>query len=163
MTARLVPIDDLNGLSRSDFVAALRPLFEAADPLADALYAQRPFASYAVLLDTAERVLEHLSREQQLTVANAHPRIGAAAATLSELSRREQGATTADVDQQLQQLNDAYEARFGHRFVVFVNRRPRAAILEVLRQRLNGTPEDELRTALHDMIEIARDRLRTLS
>jgi 2-oxo-4-hydroxy-4-carboxy--5-ureidoimidazoline (OHCU) decarboxylase len=45
---------------------------------------------------------------------------------------------------------------------VFVNGRSKAEIADVLAERLGGEAEDELRTALHDMLEIARDRLRKL-
>jgi 2-oxo-4-hydroxy-4-carboxy--5-ureidoimidazoline (OHCU) decarboxylase len=55
-------------------------------------------------------------------------------------------------------LNQIYEEKFGFRFVVFVNRRPKAAIAEVLRERLARTREDELETALEELVAIARDR-----
>ena len=47
---------------------------------------------------------------------------------------------------ELAELNAAYEERFGFRFVVFVDRRPRAEIVPVLRERLERTRE-ELETA----------------
>jgi 2-oxo-4-hydroxy-4-carboxy--5-ureidoimidazoline (OHCU) decarboxylase len=95
----------------------------------------------------------------QVAVLSAHPRIGADPATLSAFSSREQGAEEPRwVYDQLAQLNTEYEARFGLRFVVFVNRRPKAEILTVLMQRLNNSREDELRTGLREMFLIARDR-----
>jgi 2-oxo-4-hydroxy-4-carboxy--5-ureidoimidazoline (OHCU) decarboxylase len=63
---------------------------------------------------------------------------------------------------QLAELNRAYEARFGFRFVVFVNRRPKSAIVDVLKTRLGRSREAEMETALGDMMAIARDRLPTL-
>jgi OHCU decarboxylase len=169
VTATLVPIATLNGLASAEFVQALKPLFEAAGPLGDALFARRPFATYEELLDVASETAAKLPRNQQIEMANAHPRIGADPATISALSYREQGYATEDtvesakMYEQLRELNQQYEQRFGFRFVVFVNRRPKAEIVEVLRQRLSGSPDEELRTAVHDMLEIARDRLRTLN
>ena len=55
-------------------------------------------------------------------------------------------------------LNQVYEEKFGFRFVVFVDRRPKAEILEVLRRRLERTREEELETALTELVAIARDR-----
>jgi OHCU decarboxylase len=167
----LAPIDDLNRLPRHEFVAALRPLFEAAGPLGDALYDARPFESYPALLERASEIVETLPREQQIEVVNAHPRIGESAAVVrqtSEQSYREQGYEAEAgrdmraVYERLERLNQQYEVRFGFRFVVFVNGRGKADIADVLERRLAGTPEDELRTARHDMIEIARDRLARL-
>jgi 2-oxo-4-hydroxy-4-carboxy-5-ureidoimidazoline decarboxylase len=170
-TPRLQPITRLNQLPSDAFAAALRPLFEAAAPLAAALHAARPFASYARLIDRAQQIARQLPRAQQVEIVNAHPRIGedpAAVRARSMLSYREQGYDTEDPAQvqqvyaELAHLNAAYEQRFGFRFVVFVNRRPKSAIVEVLRTRLNNQRPDELHAALSAMFLIARDRLRTL-
>jgi 2-oxo-4-hydroxy-4-carboxy--5-ureidoimidazoline (OHCU) decarboxylase len=64
---------------------------------------------------------------------------------------------------ELARLNRLYEARFGFRFVVFVNGRPKAAILEVLRHRVARTRAEELATALDDLVSIAADRHRRRS
>lgn len=171
---RLLPIAELNRLPLDQFTEALRPLFEAAGPLGEHLSAARPFASYEALLSTADALVDDLNTDEQVQVVNAHPRIGESAAVVREtsaLSYREQGyeaeATMAPdeiarVYADLERLNAEYEARFGFRFVVFVNGRPKAAILEVLRERLANARGQELRTALHEMLAIARDRLRTL-
>jgi 2-oxo-4-hydroxy-4-carboxy--5-ureidoimidazoline (OHCU) decarboxylase len=44
--------------------------------------------------------------------------------------------------------------------VVFVNRRPKAEILEVLRSRIERPTADELETALDELAAIAEDRWR---
>jgi OHCU decarboxylase len=154
------------------FAEALRPLFEAADPLARALYDQRPFGSYEDLLDRAERTAQRLPRADQIQVLNAHPRIGERPEAVSAFSYREQGYNaeaelpTEQVRQvyaDLADLNHAYEQRFGFRFVVFVNGRPKSAILEVLRERLRNARDAELQTGLRDMFLIARDRYASTS
>ncbi len=171
---RLLPLDELNALAPEAFAAALKPLFETAPPLAEGLYAARPFVSYAALLVRAEQVIAGLDEDQKIAVINAHPRIGESADAVrqrSALSYREQGyAAEAGQDQEelarvyrdLAEQNATYEARFGFRFVVFVNRRPKAAILEILRQRLGNPRTEEMQTALDAMLAIARDRLATL-
>ena len=171
----LLPIDELNRLPRERFGPALKPLFEAAQPLADALYELRPFHSYEELLERAAGVVEDLPQEQKIEVINAHPRIGAPPELVrgeSAVSYREQGydreggmdpEALREVYRQLDELNRAYEDRFGFRFVVFVNRRPKSAILEVLKERIRNPPKQEMRTALRDMLAIARDRLTSLN
>jgi 2-oxo-4-hydroxy-4-carboxy--5-ureidoimidazoline (OHCU) decarboxylase len=61
---------------------------------------------------------------------------------------------------ELARLNRAYEERFGFRFVVFVNRRPKAEILDVLRERIGRPREQELDTAVGELVAIAEDRWR---
>ncbi len=59
---------------------------------------------------------------------------------------------------ELARLNAEYEGKFGFRFVVFVNRRPKSEILDVLRQRIGRTREEELDTGCRELVAIARDR-----
>jgi 2-oxo-4-hydroxy-4-carboxy--5-ureidoimidazoline (OHCU) decarboxylase len=111
-------------------------------------------------LGTAREVIGTLSEEQKLEALNAHPAIGARTG-LSARSAAEQG-DDADPETvaELARLNAEYEQRFGFRFVVFVNRRPKAEILDVLRERIGRTREEELDTALEELVAIAEDRWR---
>ncbi len=111
-------------------------------------------------LDVARAVLGELPEDAQLEALNAHPRIGAS--RLSRASRGEQGeGDDPAVLAELARLNAAYEEKFGFRFVVFVNRRPRSVILSVLRGRIARTREEELQTGLDDLVAIALNRFRS--
>ncbi len=107
----------------------------------------------------AARALVHeLSDEGKREVLDAHPAIGQRAG-LSARSAAEQGEDAdPEVLAELARLNREYEARHGFRFVVFVNRRPKAEILEVLRARLGNPTDEELETALAELVRIAEDR-----
>jgi 2-oxo-4-hydroxy-4-carboxy-5-ureidoimidazoline decarboxylase len=113
-------------------------------------------------LGVAPAVARELSDAEKKEVLDAHPAIGARHG-LSARAAAEQGAGAEDdpgVLAELSRLNAEYEARFGFRFVVFVDRRPKAEILGVLRSRIGRTREQELETALDELIAIARDRWR---
>jgi 2-oxo-4-hydroxy-4-carboxy--5-ureidoimidazoline (OHCU) decarboxylase len=91
-------------------------------------------------------------------VLDAHPAIGARG-KLSTRSAAEQGADDEpDVLAELADLNRAYEERFGFRFVVFVNRRPKRELVPILHERLARTREQELATAVDELVSIAEDR-----
>jgi 2-oxo-4-hydroxy-4-carboxy--5-ureidoimidazoline (OHCU) decarboxylase len=108
-------------------------------------------------LGSAEKVLEELTEQEQRQALNAHPAIGAR--TLSKRSAAEQGsAGHPAVLTELAYLNQVYGEKFGFRFVVFVDGRPKSEILEILQQRLERSPEEELKTGLHELVAIARDR-----
>jgi 2-oxo-4-hydroxy-4-carboxy--5-ureidoimidazoline (OHCU) decarboxylase len=110
-------------------------------------------------LGEARDVIAQLSDEDKLEALNAHPAIGAR--NLSKRSAAEQGGDTEPVVlTELAYLNQVYEEKFGFRFVVFVNRRPKTEILGVLRQRLERTREEELDTAVEELVAIAEDRWR---
>ena len=104
------------------------------------------------------RVLAHeLTEQDRKDVLDAHPAIGAKAR--SARSAREQGTDDdPEVLAQLAELNRAYEEKFGFRFVVFVNGRPRREIIPVLRERLERSRAEELQTGVDELIQIAVDR-----
>jgi 2-oxo-4-hydroxy-4-carboxy--5-ureidoimidazoline (OHCU) decarboxylase len=145
----------MHGLPRQLSAAELAELFEGDSRFVHLLAErERP-------LEAARDVLAELPEELQLEALNAHPRIGERQG-VSERSAAEQGS---DADpallRALERLNKAYEEKFGFRFIVFVNRRPRSEILSVLRARLQNSREQELQTALNDLVAIAQDRWQT--
>lgn len=158
----LPPIDRLNAIDELAAREALAPLFERAPSFIDRIVAGRPYRSYDELLDAASAIALAMPRDEQIELINGHPRIGAAPASVSALSYLEQGYDhdpgTAELQARLHELNDAYERRFGFRFVVFVAGRPRSAIVPVIEQRLGASRDDEVERALRVVIAIARDR-----
>jgi 2-oxo-4-hydroxy-4-carboxy--5-ureidoimidazoline (OHCU) decarboxylase len=112
-------------------------------------------------LGSARDVIHELTEEEKLEALNAHPAIGAR--QLSARSAAEQGGhDDPAVLTELAYQNQIYEEKFGFRFVVFVNRRPKVEILDVLRDRIQRTREEELDTALDELVAIAEDRWRHL-
>ena len=139
-------------LPRKLTVDELSDLFEGRTRLVELL------AEIDDPLEQANGVIDALSEEDKIEALSAHPAIG----QRTELSARS-AAEQGDEDDpcllvDLAALNAAYEARFGFRFVVFVNRRSKAEILEVLRQRLGRPREEELATGCGELVAIARDR-----
>ncbi|MGB2876340.1 MAG: 2-oxo-4-hydroxy-4-carboxy-5-ureidoimidazoline decarboxylase [Gaiellaceae bacterium] len=111
-------------------------------------------------LGRAPEVARSLSDEERKEVLDAHPAIGARAGLSARSAAEQGGDDDPGVLAELAELNTAYEERFGFRFVVFVDRRPKREIVPILRERLERTREDELETALQELVEIAKDRWR---
>jgi 2-oxo-4-hydroxy-4-carboxy--5-ureidoimidazoline (OHCU) decarboxylase len=106
----------------------------------------------------AHTLVHELPREEKIEILDAHPAIGKRGG-LSKRSAVEQGSDDdPDVRAELEWLNTEYEARHGFRFVVFVNRRPKSEILAVLKGRISNPTEQELETALTELVAIAQDR-----
>jgi len=139
---RQLTADELAGLfeGRTAFVERLA---EVEDPLAH-----------------AREVAATLTDAEKKEVLDAHPAIGERK-KLSKHSASEQGADyDPAVIAELIELNRRYEERFGFRFVVFVNRRPKHELIPIFRERLERTREQELDTAVDELISIAIDRWR---
>jgi 2-oxo-4-hydroxy-4-carboxy--5-ureidoimidazoline (OHCU) decarboxylase len=143
----------MHDLPRQLTVEQLSELFEGRTRLVEKL-AERDDP-----LGSAKQVIAELTEREKLEALNAHPAIGAG--KLSPRSAAEQGAGgDPAVLTELAYQNQVYEEKFGFRFVVFVNRRSKAEILDVLRERLEHTREEELDTALGELVAIAEDRWR---
>lgn len=141
----------MRDLPRQLSVEELSELFEGRTRLVERL------AEVENPLEQAESVLETLSDEEKVEALRAHPAIGAR--NLSASSAAEQG-TDADpaILSELAYQNQVYEEKFGFRFVVFVDGRPKREMLTVLSERIGRTREEELETGCCELVAIARDR-----
>jgi 2-oxo-4-hydroxy-4-carboxy--5-ureidoimidazoline (OHCU) decarboxylase len=138
-------------MKRVPTLAELAELFEGRSRFVERL------AELPDPLDAALDLVSEVPEDELVEALEAHPQIGAK--NLSERSAREQGPDEGPaVETELAYLNQVYEEKFGFRFVVFVNRRPKSEIADVLRARLEHTREEELETAVRELVAIARDR-----
>ena len=155
--------------------AELAPLFEGAPRFlarleaafaADAADAPPP-EDAAARFATARAIAHAMPEDEQIELIDAHPRLGAPPGTVSALSHAEQGydrgTGTPDVAAELERLNDAYEARFGFRYCVFVAGRSREALLPGMAAALDADRTAELHRALDAVVDIAIDRHAKLS
>jgi OHCU decarboxylase len=158
-------VGELNEVSAPAFRDAVAMLFEPAPRFAAWLAASRPFAGDEDLLKAAARIAHRMADEEKVELINAHPRLGGRD-RLSEASRREQGAPGGGPDRdddpvaaELDELNAAYEAKFGFRYLVYVAGRERTALLPEFRAALHRDRASEMRRALDDTLAIAANRL----
>ena len=139
-------------LPRQLTAAELAELFEGRTRLVERL------AELEDPLGRADDVVAALSEVELVEALAAHPAIGARTG-LSARSTAEQGTDSDPVIlSELAYLNQVYEEKFGFRFVVFVDGRPKGEILDVLRERLARTRDEELATGVRELVAIAKDR-----
>jgi 2-oxo-4-hydroxy-4-carboxy--5-ureidoimidazoline (OHCU) decarboxylase len=143
----------VHDLPRQLTLDELAELFEGRTRLVEKL------AALEDPLGSAQAVVAELTEEEKLEALNAHPAIGAT--NLSARSAAEQGGDEdPETLAELERLNTEYEERFGFRFVVFVNRRSKRKLLPILRGRLERSRQEELDTAVKELVAIAEDRWR---
>jgi 2-oxo-4-hydroxy-4-carboxy--5-ureidoimidazoline (OHCU) decarboxylase len=139
-------------------MTTIEEALEGSTPLAAKVRAGGPYRSANEMIAQMRAVLPMLSEAEKIATLNAHPRIGEDPGRLSRRSLQEQGS---DPLPELARLNAEYERRFGFRFVVFVNRRPKREIVEVLQRRLRRTRPEEMDEGLRAIVDIAADRLKS--
>lgn len=174
--AGLEALDELDAAPVEAFEASMALLFEGAPAFLARLAAGRPFGSWPAFFEAARDIAHHMPEVEQRELVDAHPRLGAPPASMSELSFREQGydreaaanlaseaARERDrVAAELDGLNRAYEASFGFRYCVFVAGRSRSELLPEMALALGRERDSELHRALDAVVDIAADRRRTL-
>ncbi|MFY1699948.1 MULTISPECIES: 2-oxo-4-hydroxy-4-carboxy-5-ureidoimidazoline decarboxylase [unclassified Solwaraspora] len=161
-------LDVFNTLPADDVRAQLLSCCAAPD-WAAAVAAARPYRDRAALAATACEQLSGLPWPQVLAAVAAHPRIGqppSGEGREAGWSRREQAAS-AGGDQhgddaaraELVTLNDAYEQRFGYRFLIFANGRGATELAAAARRRLHHDDTAEQAVVRVELGQIAALRV----
>jgi allantoicase len=167
---RLTGIARLNHLSRAQAAAAFFDCC-SSKKWVELLLAHRPFADDSALLDFAEEAFASLGSKDWLTVFRGHPAIGAAkakakqTATAREWSAGEQSLArkgSAETLAVLGAANEAYEATFGHVFLICATGKSSEQILQSLQERLGHDADTEMRIAGEEQRKITRLRLEKL-
>jgi N-carbamoyl-L-amino-acid hydrolase len=165
-------LQQINTASPQDAAVLLDGLYEHSPWIAAAALAQRPFRSLAHLKHAMARTVAESGRDRQLALLRAHPELAGkamvsnslTAESTSEQSKAGLTHCTPQEFEKIQQLNAAYNARFGFPFILAV-RGPRgtgltrAQIIETFERRLEHHPEFELAEALRNVHRIVELRL----
>lgn len=168
----MLTLDQINAATVDECVALLDGTYEHSPWIARAAAAQRPFASLVHLKLALAQVVREAGQAAQLALIRAHPELAGKAMvsqTLTAESTNEQGKAgltdcTPEELARIQQLNAAYNARFGFPFILAV-RGPRglglsrAEIIATLARRLDKHPDFERAECLRNIHRIAEIRL----
>jgi OHCU decarboxylase len=160
-------LDEVNALDQSAFVAALGGVFENSPWIAAAAWSRRPFASIDALHAALVAAMFDAPEDMQLGLIRAHPELAGKAAVRGDLtvdSRSEQsaaGLTRCSPEEfaRLQELNAAYNGKFGFPFIIAVKGLHRRAIIERFAKRLERNRDVEFGEALAQIARIGRLRL----
>jgi 2-oxo-4-hydroxy-4-carboxy-5-ureidoimidazoline decarboxylase len=161
------PLDELNGCTQSDFIAALANIFEYSPWVAEQAFAARPFAGVNALFAAMKSVVERAPQDLRLALIKSHP-------DLADKTRRAAGLTAESTAEQnsvgldrlsdteyeaFERVNTAYRAKFGFPYIVCVRRHTRDSILADFERRLPNDAASETRTSIAEICRIAALRL----
>jgi len=160
-------LDQLNNLSRDEFVDRLGGIFEHSPWVAERSWQKRPFDSVDELHAAMCASVAASKDGAKLTLIRAHPQLAGKAAVRGELSAasatEQSGAgldrCSPEEFARLNELNSDYEQRFGFPFIVAVRGLSRQGIIDNMAARIDNTREQEIAEALQQIERIARLRL----
>ena len=160
-------LEELNSLSKHEFVAQLGGVFEHSAWIAERAWHKRPFRSLEALHATMMDVIRNETREEQVALVRAHPELaGAEALTVDSSSEQARLGFNALSRKELQEMNDLnrrYRDKFGFPCIVALRlHQNRTSVISKMKKRLENDPASELANALEQIGHIARGRLQKL-
>jgi len=125
------------------------------------IMAKADLSTREAMHEAADRAFAQLASWDIREAMNHHPRIGDLKAASASDAREQAGAASAgdDVKRALLEGNRAYEARFGHIYLVCATGKSGREMLEILNARLANDPETELAVAAEEQRKITHLRL----
>jgi OHCU decarboxylase len=171
VTRGTVRLEEVNRMSREEFVAALGRLFQGGPDIVGRAYDRRPFADPTNLRAAFQEALFSAPPAEQRALMAAYPDLGAdrvADGEEGEDSARDQASAgltrLADDDRaEFATLAAAYRERFGFPLIVCVrDSGSRERVLAEGRQRLANSPAQEHAAALIEIAKVANHRFADL-
>jgi allantoicase len=163
-------LERFHGLSQTQAHQALLDCC-GSQKWAEQMLKHMPFPDLAYVLDTADKTWAALSPTDWVEAFHHHPPIGAKraekaqSAKAKKWSKGEQSVAQTAAPQTLAALakvNQEYQKRFGHVFLICATGKASEEILASLQQRLANDSDVELRIAAEEQRKITRLRLEKL-
>jgi OHCU decarboxylase len=162
-----VRLDQVNRMSREQFVETFGGLFQGPRWVVERAYDQRPFRDTHHLRRTFQEALFSASRDEQRQLIEAYPQLGSAVVAeglTGEESLRDQSSRglhrLGDLEQEeLAELTEAYRDRFGFPLVICVREADSFdKIVQEGRSRLANCEDQEHAASLLEIAKIAGHR-----
>jgi allantoicase len=142
-----------------------RRLFRAAcasPRWAEVMTASRPYTDAGAVLEAADATFDDLGEEDWLEAFAGHPRIGERGDAVADLEQSGTAEATGATLMALAETNQAYEDKFGFTYIVYASGKSAEEMLEIARQRISGTREQEVVAAAGQQRRITETRLRRM-
>ena len=166
----MILINKINNLSQSKFIEIFANIFEKTKWIAERLHNQKPFNSFEDLCLKILEIFRTTSKENQLKIIRAHPNLAdkKKISLLNIDSRAEQNR--AGLDQcsekefkEFNNLNNEYKKKFGFPFILAVEGKNKAEILNKFKKRILNSADDEFKESISQVCKIANLRLNKIN
>ncbi len=123
--------------------------------------ARRPFDSVPMVHEAAHDIWWSLEKPDWVEAFACHPKIGELRPVSAWSSQEQKGmsAASGDTAAVIAAMNGEYQKRFGYIFIVCATGKSAAEMRNLLEQRLQNDPQQELRIAAAEQLKITHLRL----
>lgn len=160
----LQKIDAINALD-IDSTKKLLLEFCSSTQWIESMVNARPYKDSEHMLSLAESLWLQASEADILEAFLGHPKIGDLNALKNKYAHHatsEQGQVAdaqEEILQQLQQCNERYEQQFGFIFIVCATGKSASQMLNLIKQRIINSRDDELRNGANEQLKIIHLRI----
>lgn len=154
-------VEELNHMSATDAANSFRECC-GATRWVDAMLACCPFNSSDAVYKAADEAWSQCEPRDWHEAFSHHPRIGANVAGKEAQEQAAAQAASLQVKENLAAVNQRYEEKFGHIYIVCATGRTAEELLAIATARLGNNAEAELRIAAEEQRKIMHLRLRKL-
>jgi 2-oxo-4-hydroxy-4-carboxy-5-ureidoimidazoline decarboxylase len=163
-------LEELNTMDPGDAAIALTKCCGSSKWISE-MVASRPFSDVDDLLKMAEKVWFYCFELDWLEAFSHHPKIGDTESLNKKFSStkdwagdEQKGVDIANDDtiEQLAELNEKYEQKFGFIFIVCATGKTAGQMLELLEERIKNDYQEELQIAMGEQHKITILRLKKL-
>ena len=165
-------INNINKLSKTQFIKLFANIFENSRFIAEDLYRKKGegFNDFEDLTKKMTDIFDNTTKKQKLKILNVHPDLAdkAKIASLTLDSRKEQNSAgldqcTEDEFNEFKKLNDLYKKKYNFPFILAVKGKNKNEILDYFKKRISSNPEIEFNEAIKQVKQIASFRLKDLN
>jgi 2-oxo-4-hydroxy-4-carboxy-5-ureidoimidazoline decarboxylase len=128
------------------------------------LLARRPYATPDDLFATSDAAMAELTTADLAEAMAGHPPIGRPKPGDPTSSREQRGmaGASAQLKEEMLELNLAYQERFGHVFLICATGRTGEQMRDAVKERIGNSPEQEREIVRSELGKINRIRLARL-
>ena len=165
-------INNINKLSKIQFIKLFANIFENSQFIAEALYEKKGdgFSDFENLTKKMMDIFENTTKEQKLKILNAHPDLAnkTKVSSLTDDSKKEQqnaglDSCTKEEFDEFKKLNDLYKKKYNFPFILAVKGKNKNKIIDNFKKRISSNPEIEFDEAIKQVKQIASLRLKELN
>jgi 2-oxo-4-hydroxy-4-carboxy-5-ureidoimidazoline decarboxylase len=167
MLKSIFSLDQVNALSRDEFVAAFGDVAEHSPWVAEKAAGARPFTSRRAMAEAFVDAVLAAGEPHKLALLRAHPDLAGRAAVageIAEYSKREQAGAgldrlTPEEFGRFSALNEAYRKKFRFPFILAVKGIDKHGILHSFEERIANDPEAEFANAVRQVAQLVAFRI----
>ena len=156
-------IEEVNQLSENDFISTFGNIFEKTNWIANKAFNSKPYKDFDEFRSKMITIYENSSKEDCLTIFNAHPELAVEKKLTEDSDKEQKGANLNRCNneefREFKNLNIEYRSKFGFPFIIAVKGKNKNEILNNFRKRIKNEIHLEFNEAKEQVKKIATFRL----